>query len=626
MKHLYLLIFLLTTISISAQLKEFHITEREADETPVVQGNTQFADNALILVYSALPNLNFRSTIGGINQQRYNQRANRYEILINPQRQILFVAAPGYIEQRVALVNPSPKEVFYFEIEERSGQDEISVIFIVEPEDAQLFVDNLPTSINKTVSVPLGTVNVRLEREGYRPISQPIVTSPEKVNFEFRMQEVEPEIVHINANEPDARVVFDGMEKGITDQSNRLSLFLYPGEYTVEVQKSGYLTSPQTIVVEEDKENAFLFNLEKNTGVLVFDIRPETAKVMVNKSPIGDKSEIERPPGRYRIDIELPDHDPFSETVDLDRGAQKTIRATLEPHRGSLLFSVAPSNAQVVLKNEDGKEVKKWEGLQLIKDLPAGEYEVEISLSEYISQKEKIRIVKDARATLEVALEKGLELKISSLPAPQIIQASTKYPDNAIILVNTTLPNLQFRSTVGVNSQRYNKVAERYEILVPPQRQTLFVKASGIDEIRIAQINPSPKESFLFEVESSGQENFDEEEVFNFASVDEKPVFPGCENEKTEEERSDCFKRSISMHVASTFVLPEGSQKSGVVIINFTINRDGYISDAKIVRSVDFAVDVEAMRVVNELPKFKPAKQNGRPVRMSFNLPINVKY
>jgi len=319
----------------------------------------------------------------------------------------LFVAARGFIEQRIALINPTPKQVYYYLVEERSGQDEISVFFNVEPKDAKLFVDNVPTDINKTVSVPLGTVNVRLEREGYRPISQALVTSPEKVNFEFRMQEVEPEIVSIIANEKDARVVVDGQEHGLTDATKRYSLFLYPGDYTVEVQKSGYLSHSQTISVAEESSNEFHFRIEKNTGIIEFDVQPRNANVSLNKASIGSERSIERTPGRYRIDIELPDHEPHSETIDLSRGERKTIRAKLEPYRGSLQFSVTPSNAQVVLKDGKGKEVKRWEGLQLVRDLPVGEYEVEVALNGYITQKEKLRISKDERVSVEVALKEG---------------------------------------------------------------------------------------------------------------------------------------------------------------------------------------------------------------------------
>jgi hypothetical protein len=120
MKHLLPLIFLLSTLSLTAQLREFHITERAPDGTSVVQANTDYPDNAMILVYSDLQELDFRSSVGAINQQRYNARANRYEILVSPQRQILFVATRGFIEQRIALINPTPKQVYYYQVEVRS--------------------------------------------------------------------------------------------------------------------------------------------------------------------------------------------------------------------------------------------------------------------------------------------------------------------------------------------------------------------------------------------------------------------------------------------------------------------------------------------------------------------------
>ncbi|MCC5917287.1 MAG: hypothetical protein JJU02_08155, partial [Cryomorphaceae bacterium] len=79
-------VFVCFNISVNAQLKEFYITERTPDASQVVQANTQYPNNAMILVYSDLEGLDFRSSVGGINQQRYNARANRYEILVNPQR------------------------------------------------------------------------------------------------------------------------------------------------------------------------------------------------------------------------------------------------------------------------------------------------------------------------------------------------------------------------------------------------------------------------------------------------------------------------------------------------------------------------------------------------------------
>ena len=53
------------------------------------------------------------------------------------------------------------------------------------------------------------------------------------------------------------------------------------------------------------------------------------------------------------------------------------------------------------------------------------------------------------------------------------------------------------------------------------------------------------------------------------------------------------------------------------------IEKDGSITDVKVVRGVDASLDKEAVRVVKAMPKWKPGKQRGKPVRVSYTLPIN---
>ena len=61
----------------------------------------------------------------------------------------------------------------------------------------------------------------------------------------------------------------------------------------------------------------------------------------------------------------------------------------------------------------------------------------------------------------------------------------------------------------------------------------------------------------------------------------------------------------------------------GRVFVRFVVNTDGTISDAVVVRSVDESLDQEAIRVVKNMPRWKPGMQNGKPVRVSYHIPIN---
>ncbi len=118
------------------------------------------------------------------------------------------------------------------------------------------------------------------------------------------------------------------------------------------------------------------------------------------------------------------------------------------------------------------------------------------------------------------------------------------------------------------------------------------------------------------------------DEILRIEVVENKPIFPGCENETNEVDRALCFQKMMQQHIANNFKFPELSKRmksEGMVIVYFVINKDGSISDVEVVKGVDEALDEEARRVINQLPTFEPAKQRGRPVRMGFKMPINAR-
>jgi TonB family protein len=63
----------------------------------------------------------------------------------------------------------------------------------------------------------------------------------------------------------------------------------------------------------------------------------------------------------------------------------------------------------------------------------------------------------------------------------------------------------------------------------------------------------------------------------------------------------------------------------GRVLVQFIVEKDGNISSAKVVQKVNEQLDAEAVRVVNAMPKWKPGKQKGQPVRVKFTIPISFR-
>ncbi len=94
--------------------------------------------------------------------------------------------------------------------------------------------------------------------------------------------------------------------------------------------------------------------------------------------------------------------------------------------------------------------------------------------------------------------------------------------------------------------------------------------------------------------------------------VEEMPTFPGGDGE-------------LSAYLKKNIKYPPLARENGItgrVYVNFIVDREGKIKDAKILRGIGGGCDEEALRVVRTMPSWKPGKQNGRSVNVSFNMPI----
>lgn len=80
--------------------------------------------------------------------------------------------------------------------------------------------------------------------------------------------------------------------------------------------------------------------------------------------------------------------------------------------------------------------------------------------------------------------------------------------------------------------------------------------------------------------------------------------------------------------VNSKVVYPAVAKKcreEGIVYVEFIVEKDGSVTDAKVIRGVSESLDNEAIRVVKSMPKWKPGKARWMPVRVACTLPVNFK-
>ena len=109
------------------------------------------------------------------------------------------------------------------------------------------------------------------------------------------------------------------------------------------------------------------------------------------------------------------------------------------------------------------------------------------------------------------------------------------------------------------------------------------------------------------------EEEVVEQEVFTI--VEEMPSYPGGEAKMYE-------------YLGKNIKYPQIARESGIqgrVFVNYVVEPDGSVSNVKVLRGIGGGCDEEAMRVVKAMPKWKPGKQRGKAVRVSYTLPVVFK-
>ena len=112
---------------------------------------------------------------------------------------------------------------------------------------------------------------------------------------------------------------------------------------------------------------------------------------------------------------------------------------------------------------------------------------------------------------------------------------------------------------------------------------------------------------------SEVEEEVVEEESIPFALVEKKPSFMGGD--------ANTFSAWVNQHLE----YPEVARENGVsgrVMLQFTVNPNGSVTDVKVLRGVDPALDKEAVRVISSSPKWEPGRQRDRAVKVTYTFPV----
>ncbi len=170
--------------------------------------------------------------------------------------------------------------------------------------------------------------------------------------------------------------------------------------------------------------------------------------------------------------------------------------------------------------------------------------------------------------------------------------------------------------TVDEEMVEITKQEQKPQPMEMPKQTTQLEIVQDDVEVEDIEINAEVEQTEVIEEYVAPvieEEEVVEQEVFTI--VEEMPSFPGGEQKLLE-------------YVAKNTKYPQIARESGIqgrVFVNFVVEPDGRVSNVKVVRGIGGGCDEEAIRVIKSLPKWKPGKQRGKAVRVSYNLPVNFK-
>ncbi len=152
-------------------------------------------------------------------------------------------------------------------------------------------------------------------------------------------------------------------------------------------------------------------------------------------------------------------------------------------------------------------------------------------------------------------------------------------------------------------------VAKAEEVTEEPPK----VKELEDKKIGDKTIEGDPDAPATVEPVGNGEKAVVEEDnsIYNSAGIEVKPEFPGG------------MSKFLSF-IKNNYNPPNEEGLKGRVIVSFVVEKDGSLTDIKVLKDIGYGTGTEAIRVLKKCPKWTPAEQNGKKVRCSYQLPIAI--
>ena len=223
-----------------------------------------------------------------------------------------------------------------------------------------------------------------------------------------------------------------------------------------------------------------------------------------------------------------------------------------------------------------------------------------------------MEIKKTKRA--DVANERGTSLMIGLVISLSIMFVALEWTQKDEVLAAESLPVVNF-------------VPEDMIPITLPEKKTVPPPPAAIakaDIIEIVKDDADVDDDIMASIEDN-QEWFDPQE-YDYVLVEPEPepeeIFMVVEDQPEFPGGTKALMEYLKKNIKYPAICRENNIQ-GKVIVTFVVNKDGTITEPEVVKTVNPSLDKEALRVISQMPNWKPGYQRGKPVRVKFTVPVN---
>ena len=523
-----------------------------------------------------------------------------------------------------------PNKIYQFESKEARKKKQ-SIVKILKPEDHESIINiPAPTPIYGSIDVHSSheaKVYIDGKYVGNTPYtSSEILIEDHTIHTISANYESPKQIINIKSGKK-STVFFDIPQGSLTIQSipSKTEIYLDDkfigrtpmhisqlviGQHKVEVKYDDYysdnkqISETKEVIIKKDKESSLVFNKHDLFGLLSVNTSLANAVVSIDGEVIGKTpGKFYIKPGEHMLKVSCDKHKSYQETIYISAGDELSYSLS------SITINCDIPNSNIYLNelclDGPGKYI-----------LPTGNYNVVITSEGCDDYYKNISISEEGSSSISVS-----SLYIKSKPSDALIYINSQEQGRTpkrFIVNNETFAVIKLQREGFIEYETAEYIYKNKNIFTKLHSVSMNDLDFEEDDIEVEDIIIDSEDSEDFEITMMDyveefEEEVVEEEAIPFQLVEEKPSFQGGD------------ANQFSKWVNQRLVYPESAKEHGVqgrVTLQFTIKKDGTLTNVKVLRGIDPALDKEAIRVVSMSPKWTPGKQRDRAVPVTYTFPV----